>query len=104
VELLDEIHRLVDTGESVPLEMLRKSVDLTDANAAVFDAANGFRGCIPGIHEVLRRQGLFEHVHCLDPDLGLSPGQAEEIDRVVARHPRLTDDAFVRSHLEEWLR
>ena len=62
---------------------------LTDANAAIFDVANGYRGCIAGIHEVLRRQGLLEGIWCLDPEVGLSPGQSEEIDRVCAAYPEL---------------
>ena len=71
---------------------------------ALFDAANGFAGCIPGIHEVLRRQGLMRGTWCLDPHEQLSPGQAEEIDRVLGEYPELTDDEFVAEHREEWLR
>jgi dihydrodipicolinate synthase/N-acetylneuraminate lyase len=78
--------------------------EVTDANAAFFDAANGFRGCIAGIHEVLRRQGLLEGTWCLDPDEGLSPGQAAEIDRVYAAYPHLNDDAFVAANRDRWLR
>ncbi len=77
---------------------------MTDANAAFFDAANGFAGCIAGIHEVLRRQGLLETTRCLDPHETLSPGQADEIDRVYHAYPHLNDDAFVAAHLDEWLR
>lgn len=76
----------------------------TDCNAAFFDAANGFAGCIPGIHEVLRRQGLLQGTWCLNPDEVLSPGQSQEIDRVYAAYPHLNDDEFVRVNLEEWLR
>jgi hypothetical protein len=72
-------------------------------NAALFDAANRFHGCIPGILEVLRRQGLVETVHCLNPDEVLSPGQAEELTRVCHTYPELTDDAFVAQHLTRWL-
>jgi dihydrodipicolinate synthase/N-acetylneuraminate lyase len=103
VELLEECHRLVAAGGQVPGEMLRLHVELTDANAAIFDAANGFAGCIAGVHEVLRRQGLLEGVWCLDPSETLSPGQAEEIDRVCRAYPHLTDDAFVRENLGRWL-
>jgi dihydrodipicolinate synthase/N-acetylneuraminate lyase len=78
--------------------------DVTDANAAFFDAANNFRGCIAGIHEVLRRQGLFEGLWCLDPNEDLSPGQLEEIDRVYKAYPHLNDDEFVRENLDCWLR
>jgi hypothetical protein len=103
VELLDECHRLAGRGGDVPADMLRLGAELTDANAAVFDAANGFAGCVPGIHEVLRRQGLLEGVWCLDPGEGLGSGQAAEIDRVCRAYPHLTDDDFVRRHLDEWL-
>jgi hypothetical protein len=75
---------------------------VTDCNAAFFDVANGFRGCIAGCHEVLRRQGLLEGVWCLDPAEGLSPGQAADIDRVHAAYPNLNDDEFVRRHLTRW--
>jgi dihydrodipicolinate synthase/N-acetylneuraminate lyase len=78
--------------------------ETTDANAAFFDAANGFRGCIAGLHEVLRRQGLLEGIWCLDPDEKLSPGQDDEITRVLAAYPHLSDDEFVAQHLDNWLR
>lgn len=78
--------------------------EVTDSNAAFFDAANAFHGCIAGIHEVLRRQGLLEGIWCLDPEEGLSPGQAEEIDRVYAAYPCLNDDKFVQENLDSWLR
>ncbi len=84
-------------------EMLALNTQLTDANAALFDVAHHFHGCIAGIHEVLRRQGLLEGIWCLDPKEGLSPGQAEEIDRVTRAYPHLTDDAFVRENLDRWL-
>ena len=76
---------------------------ITDCNSAFFDVANNFAGCIPGCHEVLRRQGLLEGTWCLDPDEKLSPGQSEEIDRVYREHGDLADDAFVRANLERWL-
>ena len=71
---------------------------------SLFDVANHYRGCIPGLHEVLRRQGLLAGTWCLDPDLGLSPGQREEIDRVYTAYPDLNDDAFVAAHRDDWLR
>lgn len=83
---------------------LKRAVAVTDMNAALFDAANRFHGCIPGILEVLRRQGLVESVHCLNPHEALSPGQAEELTRVSAAYPDLTDDAFVAEHRDHWLR
>lgn len=84
-------------------ELLRLGVEITDCNAAFFDAANGFRGCIAGLHEVLRRQGLLDGLWCLDDNETLSPGQLTEIDRVVERYPHLTDDVFVASHRDSWL-
>ena len=100
VELLAEIHAV--EGE-VPSHLLARAEEVTDCNAALFDAANGYAGCIAGIHEVLHRQGLLGGTGCLDPDERLSPGQAEEIDRVRAAYPHLTDDAFVAEHLDSWL-
>ena len=83
---------------------LAKAAAVTDMNAALFDAANRFHGCIPGILEVLRRQGLVESAHCLNPAEVLSPGQAEELSRVGRAYPELTDDAFVAQHRAHWLR
>jgi dihydrodipicolinate synthase/N-acetylneuraminate lyase len=103
VELLDACHAASRAPE-LPAELLRRAVEVTDANAAFFDAAHGFAGCIAGLHEVLRRQGLLEGTWCLDPAETLSPGQAEEIDRVCRAYPHLSDDAFVAAHREEWLR
>jgi len=84
--------------------LLRTGVALTEANAAIFDAAHAFRGCIPGIHEVLRRQGLLAGTWCLDRNEVLSPGQADEITRVTRSYPELNDDAFVRENLERWMK
>lgn len=89
---------------SISSDLLRLSHQITDANAAIFDPAHHFRGCIPGIHEVLRRQGLLEGRWCLDPHEDLSPGQTQEIDRVCKAYPFLQDDDFVKEHLDEWLR
>jgi hypothetical protein len=83
--------------------MMRRSAELTDINAAVFDAAHDFAGCIPGVHEVLRRQGLLEGTWCLDPRTMLSPGQAEEIDRVCRAYPHWSDDEFVARYRDRWL-
>ncbi|WP_435016444.1 dihydrodipicolinate synthase family protein [Tundrisphaera sp. TA3] len=103
VALLDECRSLAESGSDIPAEMLRRAAEVTDCNAAFFDAANGFAGCIAGLHEVLRRQGLLEGIWCLDPAEGLSPGQAEEIDRVYRAYPHLNDDAFVAEHRDAWL-
>ena len=89
---------------SIPSDVLTLGQQITDANAALFDVANNFHGCIAGIHEILRRQGLLEGRWCLDPAEDLSPGQMEEIDRVCRAYPHLQDDNFVKEHLDEWLR
>jgi len=87
----------------LPPDFLIVAQQLTDANAAIFDPAHDFRGCIPGIHEVLRRQRLLQGRWCLDRNEDLSPGQSDEIDRVSKVYPHLQDDAFVEEHLDEWL-
>ena len=87
----------------IPADLLALDSQVTDMNGAVFDVANGFHGVIAGCHEVLRRNGLMEGIWCLDPHEGLSPGQAEEIARVSAAYPHLTDDDFVRANRERWL-
>jgi hypothetical protein len=89
---------------AAPPGLLTLAAQVTDANGAIFDAAGGFRGCIPGIHEILRRQGLLAGRWCLDPREELSRGQLAEIDRVVRAYPRLADDRFVQSRLDRWLR
>lgn len=103
VELLNEVKKLRQE-DFIPIEMLTRGLELTDINAALFDVAHNFRGCIAGIHEVLRRQGLLEGNWCLNPDECLSSGQLAEIDRVHNAYPQLNDDAFVKAHLHEWLR
>jgi len=90
--------------DGIPREWLSLTQQITDANAAFFDAANGFHGCIAGLHEVLRRQGLLTGRWCLDPAEDLSPGQMAEIERVYHEYPHLNDDDFVSEHLDEWLR
>jgi len=91
-------------SDAVPGELLTLAQQITDANSAIFDPAHNFHGCIPGIHEILRRQGLLEGRWCLDPKEELSPGQSGELDRVCRAYPHLQDDAFVQEHLDEWLR
>jgi hypothetical protein len=102
VSLLERVRGLRGE-EQVPADLLREGAALTDANGAIFDAANRFAGCIPGIHEVLRRQGLLAGTWCLDPAESMSPGQGEEIDRVYRQYPELSDDDFVREGLDRWL-
>ena len=99
VELLEQCRH----ADATP-GLLRLGVEVTDSNAAFFDAANGFRGCIAGLHEILRRQGLLEGLWCLDEKETLSPGQLEEIDRVHRAYPHLNDDSFVAVHRDDWLR
>ncbi len=90
-------------NEYLDLELLTLASEVTDANAAFFDAANDFQGCISGIHEVLYRQGLIQGIWCLDPKETLSSGQLREIDRVYEMYPHLNDDQFVRENIENWL-
>ena len=104
VELLKECRAVAVGGQAIPKWVLQRSVEVTDCNAAFFDAANHFAGCIAGLHEVLRRQGLLEGIWCLDSNEILSPGQREEIDRVYRAYPHLNDDDFVRASLDTWLK
>lgn len=101
VSLLEEIkaYRL-SAGSASSKELLTKGIEITDVNAAMFDPANHFHGCIPGIHEILRRQGLLKGIWCLNPDEKLSEGQYEEINRVYQAYPHLNDDDFVKSFLQ----
>ncbi|MCC6492711.1 MAG: dihydrodipicolinate synthase family protein [Pirellulales bacterium] len=102
VPMLRQCQQAAASDQPVPAELLRLAAEVTDANGAIFDAQNGFRGCIAGIHEVLRRQGLLAGGWLLD-DCGLSPGQAAEIDRVCRAYPHLADDSFVAERLDDWL-
>ena len=102
VQQLQRIHAAVESGKVDP-DLLALDSRVTDCNSAFFDVANHFAGCIPGCHEVLRRQGLLEGIWCLDPNETLSPGQAAEIDRVCREHADLADDAFVAQNLARWL-
>jgi dihydrodipicolinate synthase/N-acetylneuraminate lyase len=103
VELLESVKVCRLGGGEGTAGLLALGQQLTDANGALFDARNAFRGCIPGIHEVLRRQGLLAGRWCLDPAEDLSPGQVEEIDRVLRAYPHLADDDFVAERRHEWL-
>lgn len=102
VQLFERIHAAVDGG-AIDASLLALDSRVTDCNAAFFDVANHFAGCIPGCHEVLRRQGLLQGIWCLDPDETLSEGQAAEIDRVCREHAELADDDFVAANLARWL-
>jgi hypothetical protein len=103
VELLDAAKAARAGAAPLGEEWLRRAAAVTDMNAAVFDAANGYAGLHPRIHEVLRRQGLMRGVWTLNPRERLSDEQAAEIDRVARSHPELTDDAFVAEHRDRWL-
>ena len=103
VELLEKVRQCREHRE-LTADLLARSAEVTDANAALFDAGNNFAGCIAGLHEILRRQGFLEGRWCLDPNEDVSPGQIEEIDRVCTCYPHLSDDAFVSNNLERWLR
>lgn len=104
VEIHAQCRRIVQDGSSVPVTLLTLAQQLTDANGAIFDAANGYAGCVPGIHEVLRRQGLVNGTQCLDEREVLSPGQTQEIDRVLEAYPELRDDEFVAENIDRWMR
>lgn len=104
VRLLERAHRAAAGDLQALHELARQSVDVTDLNQAVFDPGHDFAGVIAGVHELLRQQGLLEGIWCLNPDEGLSPGQAEEIARVRHTYPGLNDDDFVAQNLDRWLR
>lgn len=87
---------------SISPEMLTLAAEVTDTNSAFFDTAHQFAGCIAGLHEILRRQGLMKNIFCLNPDEGMSEGQLEELNRVQEMYPHLNDDAFIKEHIDEW--
>jgi hypothetical protein len=103
VELLQDI-KAARWEDNLDASWLTRAIRVTDSNAVLFDAAHNFAGCIPGIHEVLHRQGLMRGTWCLNPREVLSPGQSQEIDRIYRAYPELTDDDFVRENLDKWLR
>jgi hypothetical protein len=104
VALLDDIKKQQSSGNIDYDDLLAKGIAVTDMNAVIFDVANNFHGCIPGIHEVLRRQGILEGTWCLDPNEKMSPGQFEEINRIYNDYRELTDDDFVKRFLEKQLK
>ena len=103
VEMFEKLKECAESRQ-VPYEVLELANEVTDTNAVFFDAANNFAGCIAGLHEVLRRQGLFEGIWCLNPDEKMSDGQNEEIDRVYKMYPHLNDDDFVKANLDKWIK
>ena len=89
-------------GNAIPEELLTLAAEVTETNSVFFDTANGFKGCIAGLHEVLRRQGLMENIYCLNPEETMSPGQEKELDRIYAAYPHLNDDAFIAENIVAW--
>ncbi|MBR3806489.1 MAG: dihydrodipicolinate synthase family protein [Clostridia bacterium] len=102
VELFEKCKAVRGMSE-IPAEILTLAAEVTDTNAVFFDTANDFKGCIAGLHEVLRRQGIFKGTWCLNPDEKMSRGQAEEIDRIYKAYPHLNDDEFIKANLDRWL-
>lgn len=98
VRLFDRCREIADSASPIPADLLATAAEVTDCNAALFDAANQFRGCLPGIHEVLRREGLLDNRHCLDQTLDLSPGQSAELDRVYDAYPWISDRSFIANN------
>lgn len=103
VRLFSEIKSHLQTGSSSTSDLLAKGVHVTEMNGILFDVTNNFHGCLPGIHEVLRRQGLRRTNRCIDPDETLSPGQSAALERISQQYPDLVDDEFVAANLERWL-
>lgn len=101
VELFQRI-QMAAGEERIEKSLLALDSIVTDCNRAIYDSQNDFKGCIPGCHEVLKRQGLFEGTWCLNPEERLSPGQAELIEQVYRDYPEMNDDAFVRKNLDRW--
>jgi len=102
VQMLEEIKKVRQQPE-ISIQWMTRNAQLTDYNAALFDVAHGFAGCIPGIHQVLMKQGLMPGTWCLNPHETLSSGQAGEIDRVHRAYPEFTDDEFIRGNRSAWL-
>lgn len=100
VEIFEEIKK-VRMNDCIPAAYFKLANEITDANAAIFDAKNNFSGCISGIHEVLKRQGLLKYNICLNENETLSEGQLEEIDRIYQAYPHLNDDDFVQQFLQK---
>ncbi len=99
-----EVCKTARQQEAIPRELFTLAGQITDSNAAIFDAAHQFAGCIPGIHQVLYRQGLLATTLCLNPLESLSADQADEIERVYRAYPALNDDEFVHNNLDQWLK
>ncbi len=103
VETLETIKQSRLTENFDPADFTELASQVTEMNHFVFDFDNGFCGCIPGVHEILRRQRLLEGAWCLNPDEVLSPRQSEALTRVSEAYPQLTDDVFVAENLDRWM-
>ena len=101
VEIFDKVKAEKD-NDKISAELLTLAAEVTDTNSAFFDTAHNFSGCIAGLHEILRRQGLMNNIYCLNPEEGLSEGQLEELNRIQEKYPHLNDDAFIAAHIDEW--
>lgn len=101
VEIWEKTQDAKNTNNITP-ELLTLAAEVTDTNSAFFDTANAFKGCIAGLHEILRRQGLMENILCLNPDETMSPGQIEELNRVYEMYPHLSDDDFIKANIDAW--
>lgn len=101
VEMFDRV-KSIQGQDCIPAELLTEAAEITDINGAFFDAAHDFKGCIPGLHEILKRQGIFKNTLCLDPEEKISPEQVREIDRVYRMYPQWNDDIFVAENLDKW--
>ncbi len=101
VEIFDKT-QTEKKNASISSEMLKLAAEVTDTNSAFFDTAHNFSGCIAGLHEVLRRQGLMKNIYCLNPDETMSEGQLDEINRMYAMYPHLSDDDFIKENIDKW--
>jgi len=101
VTLLKEIKECIAENYKGVEKLLAKGITVTDINAVIFDAQHSFKGCIPGIHEILRRQGILENLVCLNPEEKLSMGQTEEIDRIYTSYKAYSDDDFVKKLFQD---
>lgn len=101
VEIFERAKAEKQSGR-ISAQMLTLAAEVTDTNSAFFDTANGFKGCIAGLHEILRRQGLMKNIFCLNPDETLSKGQLDELDRVWKMYPQLNDDDFIKQNIANW--
>ena len=101
VEIFEKV-MAVKNNETIPAELLTLAAEVTDTNAAFFDTAHAFKGCIAGLHEILRRQGLMKNILCLSDKEVISEGQIDELDRVQKQYPHLNDDDFIKANIESW--